>query len=162
MAGSRNIITIGAIVLVVIFMIVSVKSSLGGSQSTQAKYHDGKVSISGIEWYTNVDEALQVARMEKKPVFVFFHAEWCKYCARFKSEVYPNPEVKSYLTGNFVPVAIDIDRDPTTSGRFQVAYPPQEVVLSPDGREIARLPGFPSRSPVESFLAFLRDARMKM
>ncbi len=153
---SRDKIALAAVGVVVLFMAYTAMSS---SSSNVEKRSGNKVVFSGIEWYTNLDEALKVAKSENKPVFIFFHAEWCKYCQRFKREVYPNPEVKSYLTQNFIPVAIDIDKDKATAAKFKVSYPPQEVVLSPDGREIARLPGFPSRSPVESFLGFLKSAR---
>lgn len=153
---TRDKLGLLAVGVVLVFIIYTATSSTPGAEE---KRIGNKVVFSGIEWYTSVDEAISVAKSENKPVFIFFHAEWCKYCQRFKKEVYPNPEVKSYLTQNFIPVAIDIDRDPKTAARFGVSYPPQEVVLSPDGREIARLPGFPSRSPVESFLGFLKSAK---
>ena len=52
-------------------------------------------------------DSLQV--LEKKPVVVFFHTSWCKYCDVMKNTTLKNAEVIELLQQNFYFVDFDIE-----------------------------------------------------
>lgn len=57
------------------------------------------------------DEVLQMAREEKKMVFVDCGAVWCGPCKKFASEVLTNKKVAEYFNTHFVNVYLDVDKD---------------------------------------------------
>jgi len=59
-------------------------------------------------------EQLDVALAEKpKPVFIFFHAEWCSYCKKIEREIFTKPEVIKKLNTKYYAVEMDVERTDT-------------------------------------------------
>jgi thiol:disulfide interchange protein len=93
-----------------------------------------QAAASAIPWSTDLDAALAEARRTGRPVLVDFTASWCPPCIAMKHDVWTDDEVERKVTARFVPVMIDIDRDPATSERYQVASIPTVLVLDAAGR----------------------------
>jgi thioredoxin-related protein len=57
-------------------------------------------------------------KTEKRPVIVFLHTSWCKYCGTMKNTTFKNDEVIKALNQNFYFVSLDIEekRDITFRG----------------------------------------------
>jgi TolA-binding protein len=66
--------------------------------------------------------------------------------------VYPDPRVVAFITENFVPIRIDVRKNPAPMDRFGAHWTPIVVVLDPAGTERYRFEGY---LPVEDFLAHL-------
>ena len=64
--------------------------------------------------------------------------------------MYPNPEVASFVSSNFVPVRIDVRKNGQLMQRFGAQWTPTILILDPDGTERHRVEGF---LPVEDLLA---------
>jgi thioredoxin-related protein len=131
----RKIITIAVLVVVVLFVYYSINAA---PLVSDEKY----TYIADIKWYKTYDEGAKVARDTGKPMFLYFWAIWCKYCEKFHTEVYPDPEVSRYLKEEFVLVAVDLDENKEDAQRFGVQFPPHLIFLSPEGKIITRIPGF--------------------
>jgi len=56
------------------------------------------------------DKAVQLSKERNKPILIDFYASWCKYCAKFKENTLNNPEVKDYISKNYIPIVIDIEK----------------------------------------------------
>ena len=54
--------------------------------------------------------AIQRSKKEHKPVLYMIYASWCQHCNKMKSEVLTDPEVKDFLTKNFVCAWQDIEK----------------------------------------------------
>jgi thiol:disulfide interchange protein len=93
---------------------------------------------ASFEWTTDLDTALADARTSGRLVFVDFHATWCPPCITMKHEVWPDQAVGAALKDGFIPVAIDVDRDPRVSARYDVRAIPTLLVLDSDGAVVDR------------------------
>lgn len=86
------------------------------------KYKPLLSSEDGINFKEiTLDEALETAKKENKPLFVFAHASWCPTCKQMESEVLVKKELGDSLNDNLLNVAIDID---SPAGKLlQRSYP---------------------------------------
>ena len=82
------------------------------------------------------DSALPASAQEQ-PILLYFTASWCPPCKVMKSDVLPTERVVDAARG-YLPVMIDVDQDPVTAGRYQVASIPTTLILAPDGSIRAR------------------------
>ncbi|AZH26373.1 thioredoxin family protein [Haloplanus aerogenes] len=110
-------------------------------------------------WQTNVSAAEATAAAEDKPIIVYFWTTWCTYCEDYNREVYADPAVQSELD-DFVKVAVNLDSDAPAGNRLQrkynVDYPPQHVIIRPDGEVLVRINGYAGKS---DFLSYLDAAK---
>ena len=64
-----------------------------------------------LEWKTNVEEAVQIAKEENKAVLInFTGSDWCKWCFKLNDEVFSQAEFEKYAAENLVLVKIDFPR----------------------------------------------------
>lgn len=96
-----------------------------------------------IAWFEgSVEDAFATARRERKPLFLYWSAEWCPPCHEIKATVFRSREFieRSRL---FVAVYLDGDSDNAQAlgEKFGVVGYPTMVVFSPEGAEITRIPG---------------------
>ncbi|HEY8521918.1 MAG TPA: thioredoxin family protein [Gammaproteobacteria bacterium] len=98
---------------------------------------------AGIAWFEGaVEQAFERARAQGKPVFLFWGAAWCPYCADLKAHVFTRRDVQERLQ-LFVPVYLDGD-DPGAQRwgeELGVAGYPTVLALRADRTELARIAG---------------------
>lgn len=74
-------------------------------------------------------EALQKSAELKKPVLVYFAADWCQWCQKMKSEVLDLPEVKEAMKG-YVVVFVNVDRNRDIAKKFRVTTLPSYLITN--------------------------------
>ena len=122
-----------------------------------------------IYWYSSrsssppgpavsLSTALVQAAEQNKPVFLKFEAGWCPPCQWMDQEVFTKEAVQRALA-DWVVLGVDVDTNHELATQYRVASVPTFVVLSPQGREIARHDG---AMPVEQLLAFLQAVRVRI
>ena len=107
---------------------------------TAAHKHD---DAPGINWFAGeVGDAFAAAKIEHKPILLYWGAAWCPPCQQLKSTVFSRPDFirKSKL---FIPVYLDGDDSGAQKWgeQFQVSGYPTVVVLNADRRELMRIAG---------------------
>lgn len=96
-----------------------------------------------IDWFKgNVDQAFGTAKVENRPLFLYWGAIWCPPCQEIKNTVFKSSEFIT-LTDLFVPVYLDGDtaQAQAQGEKFGVKGYPTMIVFSPAGEEITRIPG---------------------
>lgn len=67
----------------------------------------GITSINAQEYALNFEALEQLQKEEPRPVIVFLHAPWCKFCENMKQTTFNNPEIKKILSEEYYFVSFD-------------------------------------------------------
>jgi thioredoxin-related protein len=100
-------------------------------------------AADAVAWYPGtVEGAFAEAKKTGKPVFLFWGAAWCPYCAQVKATVFNRADFAERARA-FVPVYLDGDSHDAQklAEHFRVRGYPTMLLLKPDGTELTRLPG---------------------
>ncbi len=124
-----------------------VSASQESSREPVVSAHAGEA----ISWESAWDAAMERAKKEKKPVLVDFYADWCVWCKTLDSTTYKDPAVAKLLAEKMVPLKVDVDHGGRElARRWGVSGLPTILVLSPDGKELGRIPGY---LPAKDFIS---------
>jgi thiol:disulfide interchange protein len=101
-----------------------------------------------IAWMNDLDQAFAAARKENKPLMIDFMAGWCEPCKEMEATTFRKPAV-ILKAGSFIPVRIDIDKQPQVASKYKAlarAYGgvgiPNMLFMTSDGRKIKHIIGF--------------------
>ena len=61
-----------------------------------------------IDWKT-WSELERLIKVEPKPVFIFFHANWCAYCKKIERETFTKIEVVKKLNTDYYALEMDVE-----------------------------------------------------
>lgn len=111
---------------------------------------EDRASTSNLNWTTNLEQAIELAKKENKAVLVnFTGSDWCKWCFRLRDEVFVQNDFKDYADENLVLVVIDFPRSKTQSNetkrynqtvaqQFGIQGFPTIVLFNKDGEPVAK------------------------
>ena len=93
-----------------------------------------------IEWLF-LEDGLTRAQEITRPILMLAHATWCPHCRQTKN-IYRDAEVVDLMQW-YVPVLVDIDRQPEISQRYAPDgdYVPRHMILMPDGTHVTEAKG---------------------
>ena len=89
-----------------------------------------------IDWITDYDTAVQMARQQNKPMLLMFYKQFAPMYVDAKNNTYSNQKVKQFVESNFIPVAIDCDAQPDLARKFNIGYYPTHYVKHPDHTQL--------------------------
>jgi thioredoxin-related protein len=102
----------------------------------------GKLTLKGVTFGTNLTAALEIAKGEDKPVFVYIRSEYCGWCRKFEEETFTNQSVIKTLNERFVLVSLDVNKQNNETRNFGVYGTPTMIFLNSKGTGIERIPGY--------------------
>ena len=109
---------------------------------------------SGIRFFHGTwEEAVALAKKEKKKIFIDFFTEWCGPCLNMAQTVFPLPEVGEVYNKHFVCVKIDAEKGEGRefAQRYQVRSYPTYIFVNPKTQELIHRSG--SNKPAADFIA---------
>ncbi|MDP6625887.1 MAG: DUF255 domain-containing protein, partial [Nitrospinota bacterium] len=97
--------------------------------------------------------SLELAREQKKPVFILISAEWCHWCKVFKEKTLIKEKVYSFLNERFINIFVDAEIRRDLYVKFQAVGLPYIVLMKPDGTIFYKYSG---TLYADDFLGFLK------
>lgn len=101
------------------------------------------------------DRGLEMAKEQKKNIFLYFHAEWCSYCIKMEKTTFQTPLVVDYINKNFISIKVDSDREKKISTDYNVRGLPTLWFLKSDHTKISNLPGYVDGKTFGTILKFI-------
>ena len=114
-----------SVVLLILFMLLPVQS-----------FAEEKVD------FKTYDKGIELVKSLNKKAFVFFHADWCKYCKKMEKEALSNKNVIKYLNDNFISIMVDTEAEKKIAKKYDAKRLPMLYFLKEDGSVLSYRPGF--------------------
>lgn len=114
---------------------------------------------SGIRFFQGTwEEAVALARKEKKKIFADVFTEWCGPCLNMALTVFPLPEVGEVYNKSFVCIKIDAEKGEgrELAERYRVHSYPSYLFIEPKKQELIHRNG--GNKPVADFIADSKGA----
>lgn len=96
---------------------------------------------SQIDWNEFDSELFEEAEEQGRPLFFYFHGQWCTWCIDFQNESLENPMVVEQLNEEYVPILVDLDRRADLFTRYGGRGLPFVVITTPEDDVISRFTG---------------------
>jgi protein disulfide-isomerase len=94
-------------------------------------------SSSRIEWMTDYNKALALAKQTNKPILLFFTgSDWCGWCKKMVQEIFSSPEFAQAVGSSFIFVEVDFP--------MNKALPPELVQQNAQLKEENGVTGYPT------------------
>lgn len=119
----------------------------------------GHAQESGIRFYHGTwDEAVALAKKEKKKIFVDFFTEWCGPCLNMALTVFPLPQVGEVYNKHFVCLKIDAEKGEgkELAKKYGVHSYPSYIFVDPKTGEMVHRSG--GNKPAADFIADVQGA----
>lgn len=88
-----------------------------------------------IDW-KDYNTGIELAKQQNKPALLCFFKQYTHFSSEMWQNVYNKPDVKEYVEANFVPILIDVDKQPEIARRYNVTYYPTHYVEDPNTNQI--------------------------
>jgi hypothetical protein len=113
-----------------------------------------------IDWVEDYQAGLEMARQQSKPVLLAFYKVNTPMSTQIWQNTYNNPAAIEYVESKFVPILIDVDKQPEIAKSYNIDYYPTHYTKQPDGEELfGPLLGY---DPAPLFIEKLEDLLKKM
>lgn len=94
--------------IVFLSIIIFISCSQNDKNNNNDKKNNIIATISSIDRvYSNYKEAFLVAKKEKKPLFILFTTEHCRWCKKLKEITLKNREIIKRLNSEFIVLELD-------------------------------------------------------
>ena len=90
-----------------------------------------------IDWTEDYEAGLELAKQQNKPVLLVFCKKFTRYSSEMWQDFYSSPEVKEFVEASFIPILIDVNKQPELAKLYNVTYYPTHYIKHPDSNEIA-------------------------
>ena len=85
-----------------------------------------------IAWIEDYNAGIELAKRQNKPALLCFFKQQTHFSSQMWRGIYNKPNVKKYVEANFVPILIDVDKQPEIAGRYNITYYPTHYVEHPN------------------------------
>lgn len=94
-----------------------------------------------INWQT-FEQGLSLAEKQEKKIFLYFHADWCKFCSKMDTTTFKDAQVIDLLNNKFISIQIDSEKQQKIANSYGVRGLPNSWFLDKDATRINSLPGY--------------------
>ncbi|MDA7817768.1 thioredoxin family protein [Sulfurimonas sp.] len=113
-----------------------------------------------FDWPGDYDEALKIAKKEKKEIYLMIGSANCRFCEKFENVVLMDKDVYKNLTQDFVPLYLSKDIDDIPEG-LKTSPIPRHYFLDENGKVIESMIGYRGQECFYNILEDIRELRKK-
>ncbi len=120
--------------------------------------------------FVDFNTGLARAQAANKPIFIYFGRYGCAWCDHVNHKTFSNTELRKLYSDNYVLIYVDAEGsrrlrlatgERLTEGEYGArlgAYAtPLFVYLTPEGRQVAKIPGFKTVEDFRDYDRYVRD-----
>jgi hypothetical protein len=89
-----------------------------------------------INWVEDYEAGMKLANQLNKPALLTFYKLHTRFCSDMSQNTYNDPDVIKYVETNFVPIFIDVDKQPEIARLYNIDYYPTHYIKKPDSNEL--------------------------
>lgn len=89
-----------------------------------------------IAWVEDYHDGIELAKRQNKPALLCFFKQGTRFSSDMWQKVYNRGDVKKYVEANFIPILIDVDKQPEIAKRYNINYYPTHYVEYPSTNQI--------------------------
>jgi uncharacterized protein YyaL (SSP411 family) len=86
-----------------------------------------------VDWRSWGPAAFDEAAATDTPILLSLSATWCGECHEMDARTYSEPRIAANITDSFVPIRVDVDRNPRVRERYNMGGFPTTAFLTPTG-----------------------------
>ena len=86
-----------------------------------------------VEWRAWGSDAFAEADATETPILLSLSATWCGACHEMDARTYSEPRIAANINDSFVPIRVDVDRNPRVRERYNMGGFPTTAFLTPTG-----------------------------
>ena len=101
-------------------------------------------AAEAVAWRSNLDAAKIEAAQSNRLVLLHFYTKSCGPCRLLDKNVFSQPQIAQDIEKNYVPVKVDAEASPAMRGAFRIERVPTEVIITPQGNQVASM-GSPAK-----------------
>jgi thiol:disulfide interchange protein len=119
--------------------------SVDGEDGTSTTKTEQPAMLESGLWQHDLQAGLTLAKQQKKLVFVDIGAPWCGACKMLEENIYPDPQVKQFLSANYVGVMLQAEslEGESLLRQYNAAGLPALFVMDAQGQVIGKISGAP-------------------
>ena len=87
-----------------------------------------------VDWRSWGPAAFDEAAATDTPILLSLSATWCGECHEMDARTYSEPRIAANITDSFVPIRVDVDRNPRVRERYNMGGFPTTAFLTPTGK----------------------------
>jgi thioredoxin-related protein len=105
-----------------------------------------------VDWRSDYNAARKEAAEKGLPIILDFGFEECTFCRKLDATTFRDTEVVKRLNGKFIPLRIDIQKDPSLAEKLGLQKYPTVVFASPEGHILGQVVGYQEAGPFQENL----------
>ena len=113
-----------------------------------------------IKWYA-YDEGMTLGEKRGKKIFMFFWADWCKFCKLMEKQTLEKPKIIRYLNDHFISIKVNSDAEKALAARYLVRGLPTLWFLDKNGEKIGYYPGYVESDMFLPYLRYIQSDKYK-
>jgi thioredoxin-related protein len=113
-----------------------------------------------IDWVQDYQTGLDLAKQQNKPILFAFYKLHTRYTSDMWNNTYNDQTVKDFVEATFIPILIDVTKQPDIAKKYNIDYYPTHYLQAPDSDKLSDpLQGF---DPPTAFIRNLKEQLKKL
>jgi len=96
-----------------------------------------KAETPELAWQ-DYETGVKLAQQQDKPILLAFYKAGTRFCRDMWNDTYANETAIKFIEDNFVPIFVDVVKQPDIAREYNVTYYPTHFIKTPDNKVIIK------------------------